>query len=855
MRQKLQLKILSRKIKDSFGRFVAIILIIMLGVLLFVGIKSSGPDLYNNAQHYLKEQKASDIQISSPFGLTDADLKIAKQVKNAQVSATKSEVLIEKKAGAIIQLFNYDKQDKTSLDNPKLTKGHFPTNKQELVLDDNAQKDGYQLGQTISFKSKKLKGQSFKISGFITSPLMINKHARPVTTVGDGTIDYFAYIDESYFKDVDYSTINLRFDKFENENSFKDHYQNQVNKKVSSLTKRLNTRAKQKKQELLKPLLNQQKQISTSLENIKKARTNGLNTAELAAQEKELNLAKPKIDNAINQIQSVESIFSFETRHDLAGFREYGELADRITVIANVFPMFFFMIAILITFTTMTRMVEEERTQIGILKALGYSKVQIQQNYLWYATIAAILGIVSGIFIGINTLPRIVMQMMQTQYIFDSVGVTFEWNTVIIVVALALFATIGAVLLVTLRELHEKPAVLMLPKTPKAGKRILLEKIPFIWQRLNFFRKVSYRNLFRFKSRMWMGIIGIAGGTGLILTGFGIRDSINQTAQNQFNDVIRYQAIATFAPDSEKTAARKILETGGSVISYEPIRNEMITISKGETKVDSVTLMIPKDSSKFDKYVKVDTKNLKKNGLILSKKAAQLLKLKVGDQVTLQINEQNYQIKVTAITENYVGHFAYLNRQTYQELLGTNYQANSWLIKTNKMEAQQEDKLAKDLLATKEVVNVSFMSTQLAVLNNQTANLLPIIFIFILLSGMLTFVVLYNLTNVNISERVRELSTIKVLGFFNKEVSMYIIRENIILTFFGIILGIAFGNALLAFILQQAMTSQVIFPLTISVIGYVTSIVLTIIFTGIVSVITHYKLKKINMIDALKAND
>ncbi len=854
MKNQLQFKMLLRKIKGSMGRFIAIILIIMLGVLLFVGIKSSGPDLFNNASNYLNEQKASDIQIVSTSGLTDKDLKLAQEIKGATVSTTKSEVVLEKESSEIIQVFDYTKDQK--LNKPRLVSGKFPTKENEILLDELALKKDYKLNQQITLKTDNLKNKTFKIVGFATSPLMINKHSRPATNIGNGSVDYFAYIPKANFKSDYYSSINLRFSKNQDLNSFKDEYKDATNKEVDLVETKFKKQAGVRDKEILDQITKQEQQVNQSLTQVKQGLTQAPTNQELLGQQKQLEEVQAEIATTKQKVQQNKTTYFYNTRQDLAGFSDYGALADRITVIADVFPMFFFLIAILITFTTMTRMVEEERTQIGTLKALGYSRGQIQKNYLLYALLAAFFGIVLGIVIGVSTLPQIIVSMMQTQYVFHSVGITFEWSTIIISIALALFATIGAVLIVTIQELRQKPAVLMLPKAPKAGKRILLEKIKPLWQRLSFFRKVSYRNLFRFKSRMWMGIIGVAGGTALILTGFGIRDSINETSVRQFGDVLSYQAIATFRSDDELTKANKILDESDAFKSKIAINNSMVKVKSSKQTVDSVDMMITDQPKEFAKYLKVDEKTLGQKGVLVSTKTADIFGLKKGSTINVvDSNNKKLKFKVAGIAENYVGHFLYLSKDYYESVTNKKLSDNAWLLKTKQMSDSKKDKLATDLLGTKEIVNINFMSENLKVLTDQTASLSPIIWIFVLLSGLLTFVVLYNLTNVNISERVRELSTIKVLGFHNDEVTMYIVRENIILTLFGILLGIVFGNALLWFILQQAMTAQVIFPLTISLVGYISAVGLTILFTLIVSLVTHHKLKNIDMIDALKAND
>lgn len=860
MRSKLQTKLLFRKIAASRGRFVAIVLIILLGVLLFVGIKSVGPDLYKNAQVYMNDQKASDVQIMATTGLTKADLDLAKTVPDAVVEAEKVVTTPDTKNNDLFQFYSYKNNQK--LNKPRLLKGYMPKADNEIVVDGLANDEqAYKLGETITVKTDLLKETSYKIVGFVTSPQFVNKHSRPSTS--QGTVDYFAYAKSANFTQAEPSLINLRYNNLKSLNSFKSEYEDKVAARIKQIKRVFAWRAVERQAKLMAEIDAQLAQLADSEKQIAAAKaqlaaaTNGqqTTTAELTAQEEKVAAGLKQLNSTKKTLSEHPTEYLYNDRSTLPGYSAYGELSEQISVIANVFPLFFFLIAILITFTTMTRMVEEERTQIGTLKALGYHRREIERNYVLYALLAAVIGIILGSVIGINTLPKIVTRMMANMFVFNETAVTFEWSTVVIAVLLALFATLGAVLLVTTRELQEKPANLMLAKTPKAGKRILLERIKPLWRRLSFNRKVSYRNLFRFKSRMWMGIIGIAGGAGLILTGFGIRDSIAETSVRQFGQVIEYQAVAAITSSSDQAKMKEILADETKNSHHLAIYSAGVTAEKNKKKLESVNLMVPAKATDFAKYQNAG-QSLSNSGVLLSKKAAGILKVEKGDTFTLTTaDNERVKVKVAGIAENYVGHFIYMTQDYYAQILDEKPAVNAWLLKYDKLKSAKEEKLNNDLLEKANVVNVSFIRTQKKVLDDQIANLGPIVAVFILLSGLLTFVVLYNLTNINISERIRELSTIKVLGFFDHEVTMYIVRENIVLTLFGIILGVGFGNGLLWFILRQAMTDQVIFPLTIGWIGYVTAILLTIVFTVIVMLVTHKKLQNIDMIDALKSNE
>lgn len=852
MKQKLQFKRLWRQIQTNLGRFWAIVLIILLGVLLFVGIKSSGPDLYHHAEVYLQQQQASDVQLVSTTGFTTQDVQKLRRQAQLQVESGQALTALTAKNNQTVALLSLPKK----LNQLRLTQGRLPAQPQEVVLDTEAKQAGYRLGQTYRLqKTTGLARQSFKIVGFVDSPLYLNKTSRGTTTVGDGTINHFAYIQTTNFTTKVATRVYLRFPELASLNLFKTTYQTKVQHRLSELKPVLKTLQEQRTADLqatgLAKITQQQDQLTTAKKQLQQ-----LPAAQAAAQLAELTQQEQQLIQATKQVkQQAQTTYYQTTWHDDSGFSTYGELAERIMAIANVFPMFFFLIAILVTFTTMTRMVEEDRNQIGALKALGYTKGEISQSYWLYAIIAAILGTVFGGVLGSQTLPRIVFNMMQNQFSLPATNLVWDWSTLAIAAALALFSTLGAVLVSIQRELRAVPATLLLPRAPKAGKKILLERITPLWRRLSFNQKVSYRNLFRYKARMWMGILGIAGGTGLILTGFGIRDSIDHSGQSQFSEVLTYQAAFTFKNAQKTGQVQQILQNDAQVKQHLPVTAEIVKLQHQTKRVNEVTLYAVKDAQALAPYIHL-TAPLTDQGAVLSEKTAQLLGVQTGATLQLTANDQQVvSVKVSGITRNYAGHFIYLTDRYYQQHLKTKPSPKTWLVKTQRLTSNQENNLAKKVLATKQVVNTSFLSVQQRTVDQQTQMLQLIVVIFIVLSGLLTFIVLYNLTNINVSERIRELSTIKVLGFFDREVTMYVARENILLTLMGIIIGLGFGNLLTRFILRQAETAQVIFPLAISLTGYLTAIGMTVVFTLIVMLVTHRHLRKVDMISALKAND
>lgn len=831
-----------RSINKAKGRFIAIILIIMLGVLIFVGVKATGPSLNDSLNKTIADKNLSDVQVLSTTGFGKKDIQLAEKVAGAQAETTKFKYVMGGKSKVAIALYGYDKNAKQN--QLIIRNGRLPENDHEIVLDKNARnKYDYKIGDTFKFsKNADLKRRSYKIVGFADSPQYIDNQSRGVTNIADGQVSLFAYIPKSQMNLSTATLLNIHFNSLKDKNTFSNSYKDAVDKKVKALKHEFKSRPQQRTKEVAGSYLATLNQQQTALDQLKM-----VNPTAAAVQQEKLDAAKKKI------MKQTKTTYTWQTRQDLTGFSAYGESSDRIAAIANVFPVFFFLIAALITFTTITRMVEEARGEIGTFKALGYSKWSIARNYIYYALSAGLIGAVLGAVIGTETLPRIVLSMYK-QYIALDWVIGSTWQTLLIALIFSLLATVGAAVIVVRRELDEGPASLMLPKSPKSAKKILLERIKPLWNHLSFNRKVSYRNLFRFKSRMFMTIIGIAGGTALILTGFGLQNSITASGDLQYKNIFSYQAVVKMNDDANYSKVDKILNQDKTYQNNTKINSTTAKLKAGEKQVNDVNVYTPLSVKNFKKYVHL-TANLDKDKVVLTKKTAKLLNVEKGDQIHVTMTSgKKFNLKVGAITENYVGHFLYLNPQIYQDKIG-DLKPNTLLLGLKKQTSAQRKHLANQLLDSKEVMGTSYTHDVFDTVSKMSSLLRPIILILILLSGILSFVVLYNLTNINVSERIRELSTIKVLGFYNNEVTMYVVRENIILTIVGIIIGYGVGNLLTAYILNQAATEQVIFPLTIHWFGYIVATLLMIIFTAIVMLVTHRKLKHIDMIGALKSNE
>lgn len=893
MKNKTYLKASLREIIYSKGRFISIVLIILLGTLLYVGIKATGPILNHSASQFVDKQELSNLQIISTGGLTKEDEKLAETVPNAEVESGYQLFYADSDKNQVVKLYSYDKDNQQ---NQLIVKsGNLPKKDNEIVLDEKAKKEGYRLNQMYKIdQPDQLKRKNFKIVGFAQSPVYISTEERGLSNVGNGSVDFFAYLPENNFSSEIKSVIYLRFSNVDGKETYGKAYEKKMNQNIDKVEKlfaeRPQERAAEIKAEAEKDLLPRKAEVTDNLAKVD-AGQKELDQAkaqleqqaimvptgnpelakaqeELDAQQKELTRnreqlvdAQQKISDSEKEISELQTpSYSFNQRADNSGFQEYGDLSERIAAIANVFPIFFFFIAALITFTTMTRMVEENRREIGTLKALGYSRFEISIKYIIYALSAAAIGIVLGSVIGTHTLPRLIFVLSSDRYNFSGVTAFYLPRPIIQASIAFLFASLGAALLVLFRELHEKPADLLQPKAPKPGKRIFLERLTPIWSRMSFNSKVSYRNLFRYKSRMIMAVIGIAGCAALMVAGVGLKDSLSSVGDKQFGPIIDYDAIVTLKDQPDEAKVNMIFSQNKKLTSELAMMNQTVELKQKGQANQKLTMMVPKDRQKFKEYLHLKNQgekfNLPNDGAVITQKMAELFNLEKGDSLTVHDeDQQTFKVKIANIADNYLGNFLYLSKDYYQQARGKDFKMNSYLLKSKKMTKSEEKELSQKLLSSGQVVNTSFISTQIEAQEQSMDNLDGIVWIFVVLSGLLAFIVLYNLTNINVSERVRELSTIKVLGFYDREVTSYIFRENFVFTILGILFGYGLGIILTKFILDQASMETITFPLVIRLGAYLSSGGLTILFSVIVMVATHFRLRHINMIDALKSNE
>lgn len=580
----------------------------------------------------------------------------------------------------------------------------------------------------------------------------------------------------------------------------------------------------------------------------------------------EFKKAEKDLKEAEDEIKKIEKPEWYVLNRDKQySSAEYGGCADSIDALAGIFPVFFVLVAALVALTTMTRMVDEQRINIGTLKGLGYTPGMIAKKYIVYAMSASAIGSIIGLIVGYTVFPTIIYNAYAIMYTVPKVELRTDLFITVLSIATSIFVTTFAAFAACRRELVEDPAILMRPKAPKNGKRILLERIGFIWNKIGFIWKVTLRNIFRYKKRFLMTVLGISGCTALILTGFGVRDSIQMIVDVQFGELNKYSMTASYDSD-EKTEDVEYLkslisnEKGVKEIGMFHNQNAKVMINNKEKEV---TVVIPENKNTFKDFIELRERKshtpikLDNKGIVISEKAARNLDAKVGDKVKiLNENDVSAEAVISGITENYVNHYIYMTNDYYKELFNRNADSNRiYGVLDDSITIDQEDKMASKIIDSTCANGTVFTTGIKDGFSDTIKSLNYVVLLMIVSAGALAFVVLYNLSNVNISERIREIATIKVLGFYDKEVSAYIYRENVILTLIGAVVGLGLGVILHQFIMITVEVENMMFGRLINPLSYAAAFILTIVMGTIVNLVMNKKLKKVEMVESLKSVD
>lgn len=837
-----------KSIIKSRRRFLSILIMAFLGVGFFSGLKACGPDMKEMLDNYVDNNKMYDIKIQSTLGLTDDDLKIVRKIDNVLKvfpSKEKDSLIKINNKQEVAHLIPYD-----DINIPHVVKGRLPKNNNECVIDKLYNKS--LLGKYITIDNKKI-----KIVGYVESPLYMSTD-RGTSQLGNGTIALFIYVNKDFLESDYYTSFNILVKDAKQEVTSSKKYNKLVDNVLDDINKIKKTQEEKRYESIIDEANNKIKEALELYTNNKQELDYNYNLVSSIMTEemkkefednyKKLEEAKNKIDNEKSKLDKIsKGTWYIQKRKNNTGYTSIIEAIQTIDNIANMFPIIFYMVAILISLTSMTRMIEEERIEIGTLKSLGYTNLTIMSKYLLYSFLACIIGGVLGMSLGFYLLPGIVWKLYSLFY-YSVPGFVCKYRLLSGIIG-TLFAFIcigGATYIVANSELKEQASQLMRPKAPKNGKKILLENIPFIWKHFNFSNKVTTRNIFRYKKRSITTIIGISGCTALLVTGFGIKDSVIEIPNKQFKEIIQYDSSIILSNDSE---IEKIVDKikpliyveskgiSGIIESKEKDFETNIVVFKNNTELNKVyDLRALKDKKKL---------TLDDEGIIITDKIAKSLNKKINDNIKINIDGINYKFKIKGITKNYVGHYIYMNKKYYESTIGK-YKTNMLLIKGSNAKN-------KEILKFDSVSSINRVSKMIKNASIMFDAMNYVVILLIIASALLDFVVLYNLANVNISERQREIATLKVLGFYDKEVDDYINKENIIFTIIGIILGMIFGIFIIDLIVASIEIDNLRIIRYIKPISFVYSALITITFSFIVNIIIHFILKKINMIESLKS--
>ncbi len=830
---------LSREIRRTLMRFLSIFSISAIGVAFFTGIRASGPDMKLTADAYLDGAHLADITAMSTAGLSADDIHALEKIPG---------VAVAEPVMTVDAMMRWETEEKTSsgevtennihlisLPFPQLIEypaalqllpdygidsgpfrvngleviaGRLPQNDHEIALDSSFQ-DAYAIGDRVLLSTSGGSTELY-VSGFVESPKYISTFDRGTSTIGSGKSNGFAYASG-----------------------------NAIAKLGTRMPMMAMFSARYTQVEILVEGAGQLNCFSDAYERL--------------------------VDGVVRQIEAygetTSATWYVQTRSTNPGYADYAANTDRIAAVGTFFPLIFLIVAALVALTTMTRMVEEQRIQMGTLKALGYSQRAIVLQYLMYAILASLSGSILGSLIGFWIFPTVIGSAYGIMYRLPDFQTPY-WPDI---ASGSIAAVVGCVTLsaalVSFAALREVPAMLMRPKAPKPGKRILLERWTWLWKRFNFTTKVTVRNLIRYKKRFWMSVIGLAGSCALLLTGFGLSDSIYGIAEKQFGAIWRMdvQAYTYDAMPLESIQQLMQAQNDGSIgdIAYCYDKTVKGGASGADEQVE-IHMFSMHDPTTFERLVRLHDRYgnpipLSGDGVVITKKLAEKFSLSVGDTLHLVSGADEYDVPITGVAENYVYHYAYFAPDYYEKITGESLLYNTVMAKIDGLEEENEAYWAQKLLSDKRVYTVMFLSDMYGSIWDSLSVLNYVVGILILSAAALSFVVMLNLTNINITERRRELATLQVLGFTDREMYEYVFRENNALTVIGSLMGLLLGRVLHQFVIITCEVDMVMFVRDIKPLSYVYSIVLSVVFSQIVNLMMRKKVRSIDMVESLKS--
>ena len=797
-----------RKLKHSFGRYFSLLIIVLIGIGFYAGIQSSVPSIKTLQNDYYNETNLMDLTIRSTLGLTKDDVDALNNLANVKkVEGTYTATLLSGEDAIKVHAIT------ENVNKYKLEEGRLPQNENECLADSSF----YEVGDTIEITSEEnpLNQNKFKVVGTIISPLYTGTNYG-YTNIGTGKLHSYIYVPKTVFSEDTYTEIYILGDKKDDEIPYSKAYDNFIDELTDEV-------------ESIK-----EKREQTRLDEIK---TNLINAA----------MASP---NQIAQIPNLESKWYITGRNsEVTGYSTLENQYFQVTTIATIIPLIFVSIVFLMSSNTMSRMINEERTEMGTFSSLGISNTRIIINYLSYVLSGTIIGAVIGYMIGTFFIPPLVYNIFQ--FHIPNLEYYFDINLFIACLLVAIILMTIVTIYNSYKELKQKPATLLRPASPKSGKAIFLEKIKFFWSKLSFSSKITTRNIFRYKKRVFMTLIGSAGCTCLIFLGFALRDSVNGVGDKQYGEIFEYDNMLVLNNNIKTIKQTNIKDMIKNPLLFNQYSYDL---KYGEDDSLSAYVLIPSKMKTFEEYFNLlDYKSGKKlklnnDGVIITPKIADKLELEVGDKLTIQsINGEEKKVKINGIAENYISNYIYISKDLYETLFNEEITYN--MIASNNNSKTK----AKDILNSGSVMTINFSDDLMESANKEIKGLNNIVVLIVVVSSMLALTVLYNLTSINISEREREIATLKVLGFNGRESNEYIYRETLVIVIIGIIVGLVIAVPLHRVITGFIEGDDMMFLKNVKVLSFVFASMLTLIFALIMQLVTYFKLKKVDMIESLKS--
>lgn len=830
----LTLKNLLREIKRTFTKFLSIFAICALGVAFFAGIRATSPDMKEAGDRLYNTYNLSDISVISTSGLTADNIRDLESIEGIQ--AVRASLFVDAMARGtgekeknlrlysmpiklkseyaplidLIPDYGIDTSPEYEMNGVEIVSGRMPLNDTEIALDNTLEGSLVkQLGDEITLTTSG-GTVTLRVVGFIRSPMYISMFERGTSSIGNGTSDGFAYASGNAI-----SSLGTKLP-------------------VMSLLNTYYTRA-----------------------DIVISGKEGL-----SAYSDEYEALVNEVTDRIEDYASTQSgTWYIQDRSGNPGYSDYSENTDRIAAVGDVFPLIFFIVAALVCLTTMTRMVEEQRIEMGTMKALGYGGWQIAMKYAVYAMSACISGGVVGAIIGFKLFPYVIMKGYSIMYYLGKLETPYRADIAFMAIAAMAVCTAAATFSACYASLKEVPATLMRPKAPKAGRRVLLEKIPFIWKKLSFTSKVTVRNLFRYKKRFFMSVIGIAGSGALLVTAFGLNDSIFGIIEKQFGDIWQMDVQAYVYEAMPLGDMQELLGKNPANDDFDSVMfclDSQMECKNGGRSQSGVHLLGVESAGSMAGRVSLHNGGtpvtLDDSGVVVTAKLAETLSIKAGDEINMRTGGEDHLMRVIGVADNYVYHYVYITAAYYETVFGKAMQYNGFMGNLKEgLTDETMDAMSSQLLSDSRMYTVRTIESIYDSVWDSLSILNYVVLVLILGSGMLTFVVMLNLTNINIGERMRELATLRVLGFYDKEMYAYIFRENNALSVIGAFVGLVFGKIMHLFVIRTCEVDMVMFVRSAKPLSYVYAFALTIAFSLIVNLLMRPKVRAIDMVESLKS--